>query len=110
MQTWYIAGESFKPGTRYLFSIAARADKPAQINLFSDVWHKPEQGHGEGGENKNADSERGNFIVTPDWQRYEICLFMTADSADAKRIRLIIQGFTPGVRVLFDDVRLEELP
>ena len=92
--------QPIKPGDRYLFSVMAKSDKPAQVDLYTAVFND---------KTNKVDQERVRCSTTAEWQRYENVLFLTADTAGVTRIRLVLQVYTPGVQVLFDDVRLEKL-
>ena len=99
VDNYFTLPQPVRPGDRYRFSVMAKSDKPAQIDLYTAVLND---------KTNIAEEGRVRYTTTGEWRRYGNVLFLTADTAGTTRIRLVFQLYTPGVQVLFDDAVLQK--
>jgi len=94
------ADRALRAADEYVFRVAAKAQTKAAFDLYIEAWN-PQTNKGSGG--------RKRFEAGSDWQEYEVKLSVTEEAEGLESFRVVVQLYTAGVELLFDDVRVERI-
>ena len=99
-QKWVQPEAPLKAGDEFVFSARARAGDAAKFDLYIEAWN-PKTSAGT--------RTRERFTASADWAVREITLSVNEAAAGLSGFRIIVQLYTPGVELQFDDVRVERV-
>ena len=91
---------TLRAGDEYVFRLTVKAEKKAAFDLYIEAWNPKAKGGSRG---------RKRFEAGSDWQEYEMKLTASEAAQGLESFRVVVQLYTPGVELLFDNARVDRV-
>jgi len=92
-----VPGRALEEGDEYVCRVLAKADRKAAFDLYIEAWKA---------EAEDGARNRRRFKTEEGWRRYEVKLAVSEAAAGLESFRIVVQLYTAGAELLFDDVKV----